>query len=84
MSDVVYRAPDRELNLNEGNKSWRGNTQSLSAGLCVGGANIRRDRVEKKKKNYLQPVYQVLKDGYDGLFLPFFKLVGQLKRMRQQ
>lgn len=38
----------------------------------------------KFKKNYLQPVNQVLKDGYDGLFPPFFKLVGRLKRTRQQ
>lgn len=72
MSDVVYRAPDRELNLNEGNKSWRENAQSLSTGLCVGGANILRDRVEGEKKTYLQPVNQVLKDGYDGLFSPIF------------
>lgn len=45
-------------------------TQSLSAGLCVRGANIQRDRVEKK--NYPKPVNQVLKDGYDGLFSPIF------------
>ena len=66
MSAVVYRAPDRELNLNESDNSWWGNTQTLIAGLCVGEANRRRDRVEKKqKKNSLQSVNQVQKDGYD-------------------
>lgn len=50
MSSVVYRAPHRELNLNESNKSWWRNTQTLSRGLCVGEGNIRRDRVEKKNK----------------------------------
>lgn len=76
MSAVVYRAPDRELNLNESNKSWWGNTQTLSAGLCVGEANRRRDRM---KKNSLQSVNQVLKDGYDVFFVFFFWLVGWLK-----
>lgn len=47
MSAVVYRAPDRELNLNESDKSWWGSTQTLIAGLCVGEANRRRDRVKK-------------------------------------
>ena len=73
MSAVVYRAPDRELNLNESDKSWWGNTQTLIAGLCVGEANRGRDRV---KKNSPQSVNQVLKDGYD-VFL--FCLVGWLK-----
>lgn len=72
MSDVVYRALDRELNLNEGNKSWRGNTQSLSARfMCWRGKHTERQG-RKKKRNYPQPVYQVLKDGYDGLFSPHF------------
>lgn len=65
MSAVVYRAPDRELNLNESDKSWWGNTQTLIAGLCVGEANRRRDGV---KKNRLQSVNQVQKDGHDGFF----------------
>lgn len=69
MSAVVYRAPDRELNLNESDKSWWGNTQTLIAGLCVGEANRRRDRVEKT----LQSVNQGLKDGYD-VFVLFFGL----------
>lgn len=47
MSAVVYRAPDRELNLNESDKSQWGNTQTLIAGLCVREANRRRDRVKK-------------------------------------
>lgn len=68
MSAVVYRAPDRELNLNESDKSWWGNTQTPIAGLCVGEANRRRDRV---KKNTLQSVNQVLKDGYDVFFVLF-------------
>lgn len=77
MSAVVYRAPDRELNLNESNKSWWGNTPTLSAGLCVGEANRRRDRV---KKNSLQSVNQVLKDDYDVgfFFVPPPPLVGWL------
>ena len=70
MSAVVYRAPDRELNLNESDKSWWGNTQTLIAGLCVGEANRRRDRVGKK--NNLQSVNQGLKDGYDVFFVFFF------------
>lgn len=79
MSGVVYRAQDRELNLNESNKSWRGNTQSLDAGLWVGGANIRRDKV---KKNNPWPLNQVLKDGYDGIF-PLIFLVGWLAKMKE-
>lgn len=50
MSAVVYRAPDRELNLNESDKSWWRNTQAFVAGLCVGEANRRRDRVGEEKK----------------------------------
>lgn len=49
MSGVVYRAQDRELNLNESNKSWRGNTQSLGAGLCVGGGKHTERQGEKKQ-----------------------------------
>lgn len=61
MSAVVYRAPDRELNLNESDKSrWR-NTQTLIAGLCAGEANRRRDG---EKNNSSQSVNQVQKDGY--------------------
>lgn len=45
MSAVVYRALDRELNLNESNKSWWGNTQTLGAG--VGGGKQKERRGEK-------------------------------------
>lgn len=69
MSDIVYRAPDRELNLNEGNKSWRGNTKSQRRFMCWRGKHTER---KGRKKKYPQPVYQVLKDGYDGLFPPHF------------
>lgn len=65
MSAVVYRALDPELNLNESDKSWWGNTQTLIAGLCVGEANRRRD---SSKKNSLQSVNQVQKDGYNVFF----------------
>lgn len=76
MSAVVYRAPDRELNLNESDKSWWRNTQALIAGLCVGEANRRIDRVRKKKekKNSLQSVNQVQKDGCN-VFSYFFLLL---------
>lgn len=71
MSAVVYRAPDRELNLNESDKSRWGNTQTPIAGLCVGEAKRRRDRV---KKHSLQTVNQVQKDGL-GLGFFFFFMV---------
>lgn len=76
MSAVVYRAPDRELNLNESDKSRWGNTQTPIAGLCVGEAKRRRDRV---KKHSQQTVNQVQKDGLGlGFFFSWWKRVSAM------
>lgn len=72
MSSVVYRAPHRELNLNESNKSWWRNTQTLSRGLCVGEANIRRDTVKKKTAHSLLiKLAEVIEAATIFLFLSF-------------